>query len=63
MAKWTFSFCCTPCVLIIMKIQVLLLIIPTKLCYLQRNAASTYNILNEEGRIVAAALLPYGVSS
>lgn len=28
-----------------------------------RNAASTYNILNEEGRIVAAALLPYGVSS
>ena len=29
----------------------------------QRNAASTYNILNEEGRIVAAALLPYGVTS
>ncbi|XP_073155814.1 uncharacterized protein [Henckelia pumila] len=28
-----------------------------------RNAASTYNILNEEGRIVAAALLPYGVIS
>ncbi|KAG6630476.1 NADH dehydrogenase [ubiquinone] 1 alpha subcomplex assembly factor 3 isoform X1 [Carya illinoinensis] len=28
-----------------------------------RNAASTYNILNEEGRIVAAAFLPYGVSS
>lgn len=28
-----------------------------------RNAASTYNILNEEGRPVAAALLPYGVSS
>ncbi|KAI0488988.1 hypothetical protein KFK09_028829 [Dendrobium nobile] len=28
-----------------------------------RNAASTYNILNEEGRMVAAALLPYGVSS
>ncbi|KAF9669725.1 hypothetical protein SADUNF_Sadunf14G0137000 [Salix dunnii] len=28
-----------------------------------RNAASTYNILNEEGRLVAAALLPYGVSS
>ncbi|XP_031745505.1 NADH dehydrogenase [ubiquinone] 1 alpha subcomplex assembly factor 3-like [Cucumis sativus] len=28
-----------------------------------RNATSTYNILNEEGRIVAAALLPYGVSS
>ncbi|XVE99932.1 hypothetical protein REPUB_Repub03eG0242800 [Reevesia pubescens] len=28
-----------------------------------RNVASTYNILNEEGRIVAAALLPYGVSS
>ncbi|PON56727.1 hypothetical protein PanWU01x14_179450 [Parasponia andersonii] len=28
-----------------------------------RNAVSTYNILNEEGRIVAAALLPYGVSS
>ncbi|EEF35911.1 NADH dehydrogenase [ubiquinone] 1 alpha subcomplex assembly factor 3 [Ricinus communis] len=26
-----------------------------------RNAASTYNILNEEGRIVAAALLPCGV--
>ncbi|KAM7471980.1 hypothetical protein LguiA_010163 [Lonicera macranthoides] len=26
-----------------------------------KNAASTYNILNEEGRIVAAALLPYGV--
>ncbi|KMZ66080.1 NADH dehydrogenase [ubiquinone] 1 alpha subcomplex assembly factor3 [Zostera marina] len=26
-----------------------------------RNAASTYNILNEEDRIVAAALLPYGV--
>ncbi|KAJ8450677.1 hypothetical protein Cgig2_021149 [Carnegiea gigantea] len=25
-----------------------------------RNAASTYNILNEEGRIVAAAVLPYG---
>ncbi|KAL6219573.1 hypothetical protein ACLB2K_006779 [Fragaria x ananassa] len=25
-----------------------------------RNAISTYNILNEEGRIVAAALLPYG---
>lgn len=31
--------------------------------WLQRNAASTYNVLNEEGRIVAAALLPYGVSS
>lgn len=29
----------------------------------QRNAASTYNILNEEGRFVAAALLPYGASS
>ncbi|XP_021768917.1 NADH dehydrogenase [ubiquinone] 1 alpha subcomplex assembly factor 3-like [Chenopodium quinoa] len=28
-----------------------------------RNAASTYNILNEEGRIVAAALLPYGASA
>jgi len=28
-----------------------------------RNASSTYNVLNEEGRIVAAALLPYGVSS
>ncbi|XP_076934763.1 uncharacterized protein LOC143601170 [Bidens hawaiensis] len=28
-----------------------------------RNASSTYNILNEEGRIVAAALLPYGVFS
>ncbi|KAJ0254862.1 NADH dehydrogenase [Hirschfeldia incana] len=28
-----------------------------------RNAASTYNILNEEGRIVAAALLPYGFTS
>lgn len=28
-----------------------------------RNAASTYNILNEEGRIVAAALLPFGVTS
>ncbi|KAE9459924.1 hypothetical protein C3L33_08169, partial [Rhododendron williamsianum] len=28
-----------------------------------RNAASTYNILNEEGRIVAAAFIPYGVSS
>ncbi|KAL5550557.1 hypothetical protein UlMin_000733 [Ulmus minor] len=28
-----------------------------------RNAISTYNILNEEGRIVAAALVPYGVSS
>ncbi|XP_059427848.1 uncharacterized protein LOC132161686 [Corylus avellana] len=28
-----------------------------------RNAVSTYNILNEEGRVVAAALLPYGVSS
>ncbi|XP_031275734.1 NADH dehydrogenase [ubiquinone] 1 alpha subcomplex assembly factor 3 [Pistacia vera] len=28
-----------------------------------RNAASTYNILNEEGRIVAHVLLPYGVSS
>ncbi|KAL9347395.1 hypothetical protein Peur_058761 [Populus x canadensis] len=28
-----------------------------------RNAAATYNILNEEGRPVAAALLPYGVSS
>lgn len=28
-----------------------------------RNAASTYNILNEEGRIVAAAILPYEVSS
>lgn len=27
-----------------------------------RNASSTYNILNEEGRIVAAALLPYGTS-
>jgi uncharacterized protein len=24
---------------------------------------STYNILNEEGRVVATALLPYGVSS
>ncbi|GKU92260.1 hypothetical protein SLEP1_g6009 [Rubroshorea leprosula] len=28
-----------------------------------RNATSTYNILNEEGRIVAAALLPYGILS
>ncbi|KAL6289670.1 hypothetical protein ACE6H2_007180 [Prunus campanulata] len=28
-----------------------------------KNAVSTYNILNEEGRIVAAALLPYGISS
>ncbi|KAL8092034.1 hypothetical protein AgCh_034350 [Apium graveolens] len=28
-----------------------------------KNAASTYNILNEEGRIVAAAILPYGVTS
>ncbi|XP_051132394.1 uncharacterized protein LOC127252316 [Andrographis paniculata] len=28
-----------------------------------RNAASTYNILNEEGRMVAAALIPYGVTS
>ncbi|XP_019463472.1 PREDICTED: NADH dehydrogenase [ubiquinone] 1 alpha subcomplex assembly factor 3-like [Lupinus angustifolius] len=28
-----------------------------------RNASSTYNILNEEGRVVAAAVLPYGVSS
>ncbi|CAA0820688.1 Protein of unknown function (DUF498/DUF598 [Striga hermonthica] len=28
-----------------------------------RNAASTYNLLNEEGRIVAAALIPYGVES
>ncbi|KAL5225638.1 hypothetical protein ABZP36_012277 [Zizania latifolia] len=28
-----------------------------------RNAASTYNILNEEGRPVAAALIPYGVTS
>lgn len=28
-----------------------------------RNAASTFNILNEEGRLVAAALLPFGVSS
>ncbi|KAL6498722.1 hypothetical protein OROGR_028269 [Orobanche gracilis] len=28
-----------------------------------RNAASTYNILNEEGRIVAAALIPHGVDS
>ncbi|CAL9075874.1 uncharacterized protein LOC103977551 [Musa acuminata AAA Group] len=28
-----------------------------------RNAASTYNILSEEGRPVAAALLPYGVAS
>ncbi|KAK6919874.1 NDUFAF3/Mth938 domain-containing protein [Dillenia turbinata] len=28
-----------------------------------RNAASTYNILNEEGRIVAAALLPCGITS
>ncbi|CAN0910059.1 NADH dehydrogenase [ubiquinone] 1 alpha subcomplex assembly factor 3 [Linum grandiflorum] len=28
-----------------------------------RNAATTYNILNEEGRMVAVALLPYGVSS
>ncbi|KAG8363496.1 hypothetical protein BUALT_Bualt19G0028400 [Buddleja alternifolia] len=28
-----------------------------------RNAASTYNILNEEGRVVAAALLPFGVTS
>ncbi|XP_057980426.1 uncharacterized protein LOC131166135 [Malania oleifera] len=27
-----------------------------------RNAASTYNILNEEGRIVAAALVPYDSS-
>ncbi|CAL4915682.1 unnamed protein product [Urochloa decumbens] len=27
-----------------------------------RNAASTYNILNEEGRPVAAAVLPYGVT-
>ncbi|XP_047978996.1 uncharacterized protein LOC125220906 [Salvia hispanica] len=28
-----------------------------------RNAASTYNILNEEGRIVAAALIPHGGTS
>ncbi|RZS24371.1 hypothetical protein BHM03_00057433 [Ensete ventricosum] len=28
-----------------------------------RNAASTYNVLSEEGRPVAAALLPYGVAS
>ncbi|XP_078442168.1 uncharacterized protein LOC144711905 [Wolffia australiana] len=28
-----------------------------------RNAVSTYNILNEEGRVVAAAVLPYGVTS
>ncbi|CAN6994904.1 unnamed protein product [Brassica rapa subsp. trilocularis] len=28
-----------------------------------RNAASTYNILNEEGRVAAAALFPYGVAS
>ncbi|KAB1215943.1 NADH dehydrogenase [ubiquinone] 1 alpha subcomplex assembly factor 3 [Morella rubra] len=28
-----------------------------------RNASSTNNILNEEGRIVATALLPYGLSS
>ncbi|KAM0854336.1 hypothetical protein ACQ4PT_050491 [Festuca glaucescens] len=28
-----------------------------------RNAASTYNILNEEGRPVAAAVLPFGVDS
>ncbi|KAL5230659.1 hypothetical protein ABZP36_029435 [Zizania latifolia] len=28
-----------------------------------RNAASTYNVLNEEGRTVAAALIPYGVTS
>ncbi|KAH6813057.1 NADH dehydrogenase ubiquinone 1 alpha subcomplex assembly factor-like protein [Perilla frutescens var. frutescens] len=28
-----------------------------------RNAASTYNILNEEGRIVAAALVPHGATS
>ncbi|KAL6008317.1 hypothetical protein ACLOJK_033823 [Asimina triloba] len=28
-----------------------------------RNAASTFNILTEEGRLVAGALLPYGVSS
>ncbi|KAK8916448.1 hypothetical protein KSP39_PZI022809 [Platanthera zijinensis] len=28
-----------------------------------RNAASTYNIIREEGRMVAAALLPYGVDS
>ncbi|KAH0980769.1 hypothetical protein GBA52_007946 [Prunus armeniaca] len=28
-----------------------------------KNAVSTYNILNEEGRIVAAALLPYGILS
>eukprot|EP00262_Sarcandra_glabra_P008002 TRINITY_DN21170_c0_g1_i1.p1 TRINITY_DN21170_c0_g1~~TRINITY_DN21170_c0_g1_i1.p1 ORF type:complete len:171 (-),score=26.65 TRINITY_DN21170_c0_g1_i1:180-692(-) len=28
-----------------------------------RNAASTFNILNEEGRMVAAALLPYRASS
>ncbi|KAH6755080.1 NADH dehydrogenase ubiquinone 1 alpha subcomplex assembly factor-like protein [Perilla frutescens var. hirtella] len=28
-----------------------------------RNAASTYNILNEEGRIVAAALIPHGATS
>ncbi|KAG0550150.1 hypothetical protein BDA96_01G314500 [Sorghum bicolor] len=27
-----------------------------------RNAASTYNILNEEGRPVAAAVLPFGVT-
>lgn len=27
---------------------------------LQRNAVSTFNFLNEEGRLVAAALLPYG---
>lgn len=27
-----------------------------------RNAASTYNILNEEGRMVAAAVIPYGVT-
>ncbi|KAG9152256.1 hypothetical protein Leryth_023430 [Lithospermum erythrorhizon] len=28
-----------------------------------RNASSTYNILNEEGRIVAAAMIPFGAES
>lgn len=28
-----------------------------------RNAVSTFNFLNEEGRLVAAALLPYGIES
>jgi uncharacterized protein len=36
-------------------------ILISRICH-QANAASTFNILNEEGRQVAAAMLPQGAT-